>query len=102
MKKTAEIFDATLELEKIRRARISRPRSVRRKSKIDKYEEELFSLRDLGASGEEMRIFLQKYKGVTVSRPTIYRIFHPRTTSLATRMADKLNAKTRASNVRKK
>jgi len=103
MKKIAETFDAALELLKIQQARkILRPRRVWRKSKLDKFSEELFSLRELGATGEEMRLYLRKYRGVVASRPTIYRIFHPRTTCLTTRLGGRSNVKTAASKSRKK
>ena len=89
MGKIVGTFDVGAELKKIQQARtFLRPRRVWRKSKLDKFEEELFALRDLGASGEEMRLYLEKYKGVVASRPTIYRIFRARTTSLKTRLGD--------------
>lgn len=90
MGKSVEAFDAALELKRVQEARSNlRPRNVWRKSKLDKFTSELFALRALGASGEEMRLYLQRYKGVAVSRPTIYRIFHVRTTSLKVRLGER-------------
>lgn len=61
------------QLESVQAERAVRKRKYYRASRLDRYRAEMLSLRDAGASHEDIRFWLSKYKRVSVHTSTISR-----------------------------
>ena len=66
-------FNATEELDEIRRIREIARRSAYRKSRLRRHQEELIQMREKGASFADLQTWLRVKKRISVARSTVQR-----------------------------
>jgi len=67
-----DIAEQLKQIKKEKKVRADKKRA-RSRSRLEKYKGEILELKDQGASLEDMRLWLRKYKSVSVNRSTIHR-----------------------------